>query len=636
MDISQMIKPSNEQKLIIKCIIDRKNIVVDAVAGSGKTRTVLFIAEQNVEKQVLQITYNKQLKFEVRQKVIDHNIKNLDIHTYHSLCVKYYDKDCHTDEKIIQIISKNISPKYTQKYDILIIDEVQDMTPNYFSLLCKFIRDMKLESNMLILGDRYQGIYEFKNADPRFLTLSNKIWCVNFELLTLQQSFRVTKQIAWFINNVLLGYNRIYSEKEGEHNVYYYSVNIFKFHNFFADIVDKLIHNKYKPSDIFILCPSLKMKVLKRMENMLVQKKIPVYFSINEDDGLDQKLIEGKVVFSTFHQAKGRERKIVFVFGFDNSYFNFFAKEKDKNVCPSELYVACTRSSELLIVIEDSQNNSPLKFLKMKHDQLLKSEMVTFIGKQYIENNENSEENMETNLHKTSVTDLTKYLSENNTNKIIPLLNQLFVIIAKSKKDTIIDIPSSIKTKNGLVEDVSMLNGITIPALYEMKIKGESTMEKILKTKCLKNNDKLMKSIIKETNNIIKQYKNDIIQKHIHMANLYIAVSEHIHSKLKQIDKYNWLSEEIVEKCHQNLEKYIPNNAIYEYELGNIISEYGKKFIYKSPIYGNIEIFGIIDCVDDNTIWELKCVQSLQIEHKLQLLIYSWIWTNIEPLEKKN
>ena len=71
-----------------------------------------------------------------------------------------------------------------------------------------------------------------------------------------------------------------------------------------------------------MLAPSLKStnNPVKRLENELVKNKIPVYFSRNEEDGLDEDVIKGKVAFTTFHQSKGRERKIVFVFGFDNSY----------------------------------------------------------------------------------------------------------------------------------------------------------------------------------------------------------------------------------------------------------------------------------------------------------------------------
>ena len=119
-----IINPSDEQKAIINCITEGKNVMVDAVAGSGKTTTVMFIAKQNPTKKVLQITYNKELKKEVRKKVETARITNIDIHTFHSLAVRYYDRECYTDDRIINVLSSNSLPMTKKKYDIIIIDEV--------------------------------------------------------------------------------------------------------------------------------------------------------------------------------------------------------------------------------------------------------------------------------------------------------------------------------------------------------------------------------------------------------------------------------------------------------------------------------------------------------------------------------
>jgi hypothetical protein len=32
----------------------------------------------------------------------------------------------------------------------------------------------------------------------------------------------------------------------------------------------------------------------------------------------------------------------------------------------------------------------------------------------------------------------------------------------------------------------------------------------------------------------------------------------------------------------------------------------------------------------DTTVWEFKCVDSLEIEHLLQVIIYAWIWHYVE------
>jgi hypothetical protein len=37
-------------------------------------------------------------------------------------------------------------------------------------------------------------------------------------------------------------------------------------------------------------------------------------------------------------------------------------------------------------------------------------------------------------------------------------------------------------------------------------------------------------------------------------------------------------------------------------------------------------IMGRLDGINDTTIWEWKCVGMLSLEHKLQLVIYAWLW----------
>ena len=66
---SLTIIPSEEQNEIINSIRDNKNVIADCVAGSGKTTTVLFLAHYFPDKNIIQITYNAELKMEVRKKV---------------------------------------------------------------------------------------------------------------------------------------------------------------------------------------------------------------------------------------------------------------------------------------------------------------------------------------------------------------------------------------------------------------------------------------------------------------------------------------------------------------------------------------------------------------------------------------
>ena len=94
---------SQEQNNIINTK-SNVNIKVDAVAGSGKTTTILHMSMANPTKNIFQITYNNLLKREVRKKASRLCVDNMEIHTYHSLAVKYYSPSAYTDEEIKKIL----------------------------------------------------------------------------------------------------------------------------------------------------------------------------------------------------------------------------------------------------------------------------------------------------------------------------------------------------------------------------------------------------------------------------------------------------------------------------------------------------------------------------------------------------
>ena len=100
-------------------------------------------------------------------------------------------------------------------------------------------------------------------------------------------------------------------------------------------------------------------KFLKTLENKLVGKKFSVYYeNSDEEKAPESKLIDNKIVFTTIHCSKGRERKFVFFNGFDES-FDYFCErsKKDPKICSSELYVALTRANQELYLIQSCRKN---------------------------------------------------------------------------------------------------------------------------------------------------------------------------------------------------------------------------------------------------------------------------------------
>ena len=177
--IKKLYDPSDEQIEIINNVF-KYNVVVDSVSGSGKTTTVLHIAKRYSNKNILLLTYNKRLRQETKERTECHGFNNLEVHTYHSFYYSYYDNSCKDDNTMVNIFSLKLSPKKPLNYDMLIVDECQDMTCIYFEASLKMLKDNgKQNIPLCFLGDAYQSIYGFNNADPRFITKAKNIYNTN-------------------------------------------------------------------------------------------------------------------------------------------------------------------------------------------------------------------------------------------------------------------------------------------------------------------------------------------------------------------------------------------------------------------------------------------------------------------------
>ena len=172
-----MIQLSEEQQCILDTVKEGHNVMVDAVAGTGKTTLILSIAREMPNTKILQLTYNASLRKDVKETVEKNDIQNLTVHTYHSLAKRYYLSTGYTDTEIRRLLFKNMPLKeVSPKYDMIVLDECQDMTLLYFQLMVKFIKDIDCNIQLLILGDYMQGLYDFKGADIRFLTMADQVW----------------------------------------------------------------------------------------------------------------------------------------------------------------------------------------------------------------------------------------------------------------------------------------------------------------------------------------------------------------------------------------------------------------------------------------------------------------------------
>lgn len=642
---------SDEQIIIVDNLISH-NILVNSVAGSGKTTCNLYIAKKYHHMKILLLTYNSRLKIETRIKVNDLELQNIEVHSYHSFCVKYYDNKCYTDSVINEILNYKIKPIKNFYYDIIVCDETQDMNKTYYELVCKIYSDLFMINKIIkkpkicIFGDIKQSIFKFNNSDHRYITCASKIFNFNNYLwlnCTLSQSFRITHEMASFINNCLLKYEYIKSNK---------ITNIkprYLFCDSHRDPFSELLYYLnlgYKSNEIFILTPSLRSKSsdspIVKLENKIKQNtNILVYVSTNDDGKIDEQLIKEKLVFATFHQTKGLERKVVIIFGFDNSYFKYYNRTSDKHSCPNELYVACTRASEQLSLIHDYKNNF-IDFISIEHLNIY-SNVIQYknISKLFSNSKLLPSPFSPPSIIITDVISLIRHLPDNIILDCLNLIN----INKINYSNSLIDIPVTIS--NGIThEAVSEITGVAIPAMYEFIISGKISIIDSIDSLKYKNIDlehimqfyfnynssidiNIPSDILSFRNSLINQYYKNILQ----LSNYWLAFNSGYIHKLHQIVSYDWLSIENLSLCINNLSHLnISHSSIFE---SPISFDFIPSNIFDIPSFS---IKARLDCLDNlnNIVYEFKCVKDFSSEHYLQLAIYLIIFENFKLSQINN
>jgi nucleoside-triphosphatase THEP1 len=618
-------QPSAEQQQIIDAVIANQNVMCSSVAGAGKTTTVLFLAALLPNKNILQVTYNRALKLEVDAKRIKENLENLTIKTFNGLAYEYYSKIGFNDMGVRKIVTDNLPLLSEMSYDIIIIDESQDMTKVLFDLMKKYLRDMPqpdIPVILVVIGDHNQAVYEFKGADKRYLTLSNPIWFNNnYANLLLRTSYRVTNQIASFVNTFMLGQKRIIAMRDGPpiqyiiKNAYKGIVDIFNL----IDAQLKDLNSQIYPGDIFILMPSVRCMKSKKspaamLENRLVLAGHSVFVPLSDDSQINDSITAGKILFSTFHQAKGRERKLVVIMGFDNSYFKYYARDANSAICPETLYVAATRAINQLIILDSSGQNGILPFMTQhRHIGHANVPFVNMIGY----NSPAAATSAEMEFSKTSVVELVRHISTDILIEITNIIDGGEQLFERTLVNGAVTIPMM---GEHCKEEVCDLTGVAIPMIHEYLAK------KMVGCKIL--DDLKSAELYFKTINLDLSYNENPrdIKDFLRIATIYHFYNTGLLFKVKQIPtSYGWVTKEETVKFLKNMETVtIP--AKYEMRIGNMIDENGCNYYSYVSDGREIRISGIVDLVNVDTLYEIKCVGEISIEHKLQLLVYCFIW----------
>lgn len=616
---------------------------ISAVAGSGKTSTNLYVASQFRDRKILLLTYNKFLAEETRTKIDKMKLTNIEVRTFHGFAGRLFGKAIYNDDILIELLRESSEEKYetgdeddyeadnetgykdysnlveedpaSPDYDIIVFDEVQDLTLPLYKL-CEviFLRYIKPfnESGaannvrLMLFGDPRQCIYGYNGADSRYMKLADSLFGAPVIDLELSVSYRVTNQIATFINEICYGGQHIISgAREGPlpKMIVRTRPGAYKY---VAQRIVKLVNAGVNPEEIFILSASAKIKSsstcgLLSVTNVLASHGI---MSFIDTDGhtADHKCLSKKVVVSSIHKSKGRERKYVFFVGFDHTYFKYFSRDyktKLKNyvdgnlIMPNELYVALTRSSHKLWLVAQSESQGkfiePIEFIDR---DLIRSyaNCRDDDTKVYFKSSDSWTPNEDvTPESKITVTDLVGSMEAMNKNRLKSCLK--ITVIRQPKK--VIELVSMIKEKDPkygvYYEDVSDINGI---ASVLSALKDDLTNQELYDYCTAEYGRRLdlfsSSSVLMEAKNIQCKYKK-------HKA------------RARQVVNNSWIPEKTLSKLSARIRNTMPIGTCEKCVAHN---------------FGTVTVVGKIDNLYGNNLYEIKTKTGVSLDDFIQLSIY--------------
>lgn len=161
---------TKEQENIINA--KESSFKINAVAGSGKTTTLLAYAKRNSNLKILYLAYNKSLQTSLQEKLETYNLQNMHVSTIHSLAynkIQAYQYNLAHDLKV-QVIERvlcDYEEKINQKRGYYPI-------PEYVALI-KDLVNFYCNSSLIALDDKLLEAYK-KQSDlsAKILELLNK------------------------------------------------------------------------------------------------------------------------------------------------------------------------------------------------------------------------------------------------------------------------------------------------------------------------------------------------------------------------------------------------------------------------------------------------------------------------------
>lgn len=338
---------TKEQFRLLDFLSYNKRCLIQGQAGTGKTIMAIEIARRNIlaGKKVALFCFNRQLGLKLKksiERLFDSTVTKCFVGTFHTFLsdntnvtvtesgedkAKFY-KETLPFEFLLQ----NEYIPEEEKYDLLILDETQDLiSPFYIEVFNSILKGKLKAGNWTFFGDfSNQAIY--LNDPTESINLLNEITTFT-KFPPLRINCRNTKKIANH-NTLLTGVDK--PDFTGKSIDGDSIVNKFpgkdKQVECIEDIVRQLMKEGVPIEKITLLAP-------KKIENTFLKNSLFV----------DKLLLDG-LTFSTIHSFKGLENIVIIIFGFDE----IISQESQRL-----LYVGISRARQRLYLVlnDDLEQN---------------------------------------------------------------------------------------------------------------------------------------------------------------------------------------------------------------------------------------------------------------------------------------
>ncbi|KAI1209450.1 P-loop containing nucleoside triphosphate hydrolase protein [Annulohypoxylon truncatum] len=622
--------PSAEQQAIVE-LSRIQNVVVSARPGAGKTATAEAIVRANPGLAVAVVTYSKRLQLETARRLKGYEM--CDVYTFHGMAGKLFTDVVYNDIRLQELRKEGRGPVWTGRpYDIIILDELQDCTENLYWLASTFILSVTHAAGgcaprIVALGDERQAIYDFRGADPRFLSLSPSILSTlspyKWTHLPLSKSFRLSHETARFINEVFLGGGEHITGSHNGPEPMYMHENLLNVRR----VAEKLLPliEQYGADKTAVLAPSLRANApLASLTNLLSERYgMPVAVSVSDDVQLDDDVIDKKVCASTYHQFKGNERDLVIVYGADNSYFNFMGRDLPDDRCPNATYVAITRARKQLVILHD-RSNQPMPFISLP--KLGKT--ATLISTESMKRQPKAGRPLKLGLllpKNVWVSDMARHVRDELLESIINSHVDITRLSPRLPESQHIRAPDKVLTDPAkmMYEAVSDLNGIAVVAAYEYALRRKLTGLGYKKRKTVEINRDEAAWFCRaacERDAEITGYRSRLVQMRGH--------------------KFDWLDTYLDAAVRRLGAQFDGAGASESLEFESRLRD--NEFAVPDGAGGAQEtkLLGRADIVmyeagsraADAAIWEIKFVARLSLEHVVQACAYAYLWARKHAL----